>query len=44
MGIGVNQDGVIVVVFARLGHEGVSIISMRVANNNVTAIPITFGS
>jgi uncharacterized DUF497 family protein len=32
MGIGVNQNGLIVVVFARLGREGVSVISMRVAS------------
>lgn len=32
MGIGVNQNGVIVVVFARLGREGVSVISTRVAS------------
>ena len=32
--IGVNIDGVIVVVFARLGREGVSIISMRPASRN----------
>lgn len=34
VGIGVNTRGVIVVVFARLGGEGVSIISMRAANRN----------
>ena len=32
--IGVNAGGVIVVVFARLGREGLSIISMRPANKN----------
>jgi len=32
MGIGANQSGVIVVVFVRLGREGVSVISMRVAS------------
>jgi uncharacterized DUF497 family protein len=32
--IGVNIRGVIVVVFARLGREGVSIISMRPASRN----------
>jgi len=30
--VGVNIRGVIVVVFARLGLEGVSVISMRPAN------------
>jgi uncharacterized DUF497 family protein len=34
VGIGVNIRGVIVVVFARLGSEGVSIISMRPASRN----------
>ena len=34
VGIGVNIRGVIVVVFARLGSEGVSVISMRAANRN----------
>jgi uncharacterized DUF497 family protein len=32
--IGVNIRGVIVVVFARLGREGVSIISMRPASRD----------
>ena len=32
--IGVNAGGVIVVVFARLGREGISIISMRPASKN----------
>ncbi|MGO8908449.1 MAG: BrnT family toxin [Bradyrhizobium sp.] len=32
--IGVSIRGVIVVVFARLGREGVSIISMRPASRN----------
>ena len=32
--IGVNAGGVIVVVFARLGREGISIISMRPANKS----------
>jgi uncharacterized protein len=32
VGIGINMRGVIVVVFARLGREGVSIISMRAAS------------
>ena len=32
--IGVNAGGVIVIVFARLGREGVSIISMRPASKN----------
>jgi uncharacterized protein len=32
--VGVNIRGVIVVVFARLGREGVSIISMRLASRN----------
>jgi uncharacterized DUF497 family protein len=32
--IGVNIRGVIVVVFARLGREGVSIVSMRPASRN----------
>ncbi len=32
--IGVNVRGVVVVVFARLGREGVSIISMRPASRN----------
>jgi uncharacterized protein len=32
--IGVNIRGVVVVVFARLGREGVSIISMRPASRN----------
>ena len=32
--IGVNVGGVIVVVFARLGREGISIISMRPASKN----------
>jgi uncharacterized protein len=32
--IGANIRGVIVVVFARLGREGVSIISMRPASKN----------
>lgn len=31
-GIGVDVDGVICVVFARYGQEGVSVISMRPAN------------
>lgn len=34
MGIGINIRGVIVVVFARLGGEGVSIISMRPASKS----------
>ncbi len=34
VGIGVNIRGVIVVVFARLGSEGVSIISMRPASKD----------
>jgi hypothetical protein len=32
--IGVNIRGVIVVVFTRLGREGVSIVSMRPASHN----------
>lgn len=32
--IGVDIRGVIVVVFARLGREGVSIVSMRPASRN----------
>jgi uncharacterized DUF497 family protein len=32
--IGVSIRGVIVVVFARLGREGVSVISMRPANRS----------
>jgi uncharacterized protein len=32
--VGANIRGVIVVVFARLGREGVSIISMRAANRH----------
>jgi hypothetical protein len=32
--IGVSIRGVVVVVFARLGREGVSIISMRPASRN----------
>ena len=32
--IGMNSGGVIVVVFARLGREGISIISMRPASKN----------
>ncbi len=32
VGIGINVRGVIVVVFARLGREGVGIISMRTAS------------
>lgn len=32
--VGVNARGVIVVVFARLGREGVSIISMRAASRD----------
>ena len=32
--VGVNIRGVIVVVFARLGREGASIISMRPASRN----------
>ncbi|HZE55082.1 MAG TPA: BrnT family toxin [Bradyrhizobium sp.] len=32
--IGVNIRGIVVVVFARLGREGVSIISMRPASRN----------
>jgi uncharacterized DUF497 family protein len=32
--VGVNIRGVVVVVFARLGREGVSIISMRPASRN----------
>jgi uncharacterized DUF497 family protein len=32
--IGVNAGGVIVVVFARLGRESISIISMRPASKN----------
>jgi uncharacterized DUF497 family protein len=32
--IGVNAGGVIVVVFARLGREGISIVSMRPASKN----------
>jgi uncharacterized protein len=32
--IGINIRGAIVVVFARLGREGVSIISMRPASRN----------
>ena len=31
-GIGLDSDGVLAVVFAKLGREGVSIISMRKAN------------
>ncbi|MGA8898618.1 MAG: BrnT family toxin [Bradyrhizobium sp.] len=34
VGIGVNIRGVIVVVFARLGREGISIISMRPASKD----------
>ncbi len=34
VGIGVSIRGVIVAVFARLGREGVSIISMRPASKN----------
>ena len=32
--IGVNVHGVVVVVFARLGREGISIISMRPASRS----------
>ena len=32
--IGINVGGVIVVVFGRLGREGVSLISMRPASRN----------
>ena len=32
--IGVSIQGVVVVVFARLGREGISIISMRPASRN----------
>jgi uncharacterized DUF497 family protein len=32
--IGVSVRGVIVVVFARLGREGISVISMRPASKN----------
>jgi uncharacterized protein len=32
--IGVSIRGVIVVVFARLGREGISIVSMRPASRN----------
>lgn len=32
--VGVNIRGIIVVVFVRLGHQGLSIISMRPANRN----------
>jgi uncharacterized DUF497 family protein len=32
--IGINIRGVVVVVFARLGREGVSIVSMRPASRN----------
>ncbi len=32
--IGVSIHGVVVVIFARLGREGVSIISMRPASKN----------
>ena len=32
--IGVNVRGIVVVVFARLGREGVSIISMRSASRS----------
>jgi uncharacterized protein len=32
--IGVNVRGVVVVVFARLGREGISIISMRPASRS----------
>ena len=32
--IGVDIRGVLVVVFARLGHEAVSIVSMRPASRN----------
>ncbi|MEH2568046.1 BrnT family toxin [Bradyrhizobium sp. AZCC 2289] len=32
--VGVNIRGVVVVVFARLGREGVSIISIRPASRN----------
>ena len=32
--IGVNAGGVIVVVFVRLGREGISIVSMRPASKN----------
>jgi uncharacterized protein len=32
VGIGINIRGVVVVVFARLGREGVSIIIMRAAS------------
>jgi len=32
--IGVNNRGVAVVVFARLGREGISVVSMRPASRN----------
>lgn len=32
--VGVNIRGIVVVVFARLGREGVSVISMRPASRN----------
>ena len=32
--IGVNNRGVVVVVFARLGREGVSVVSMRPTSRN----------
>ena len=32
--IGMNAGGVIVVVFARLGREGISVMSMRPASKN----------
>ena len=32
--IGVSIQGVVVVVFARLGREGISVISMRPASRN----------
>ena len=32
--IGVNNRGVVVVVFARLGREGISVVSMRPASRN----------
>ena len=38
IGIGVNIRGVTVVVFARLGREGVSIISMRAASRKERAL------
>ena len=32
--IGLNNRGVVVVVFARLGREGISVVSMRPASRN----------